>query len=74
MIAKILNISLLTGTYKRSAGTMLKDMAHREFARHLNVSLLRIQEVTLLYDDFYLYISATLLDRPPPPGKFLLYP
>ena len=35
-----------------------------------NVSLLRIQEVTLLYDDFYLYISATLLDRAPPPGKF----
>ena len=53
-----------------SCSTLKAPLTLKEFSRHLNVSLLRIQEVTLLYDDFYLYISATLLDRPPPPGKF----
>ena len=66
-----LHVKLLSlpGTYKKTESIVLKELAHKEFARQLNVSVLRIQDVNLLYDDFNLYISATLLDRPPAPGK-----
>ena len=40
-----------------------------EFANDLGVNILRVQEIELEYDNQYMYISATLLDSPPPPGK-----
>ena len=40
-----------------------------EFANDLRVNILRVQEVELEYDNQFLYISATLLDNPPPAGN-----
>lgn len=47
----------------------LKNVAHMEFANDLGVNILRVQGIGVEYDDQYLYISATLLDNPPPPGR-----
>ena len=49
---------------------LLKDAAHRMFAQQMGVAFLRIQQISVEYDDAYTYISATLLDKTPPTGEF----
>ena len=46
----------------------VKDEANMVFAQQLGVSFLRIQEVGVVFDDAFTYISATLLDKAPATG------
>ncbi|KAL3868291.1 hypothetical protein ACJMK2_041117 [Sinanodonta woodiana] len=64
----------LTGTYRKATSTYLQDLSHLRFAQTMNISPLRIQDIRVDYDDAFIFLSATLLDRVPPTAQFTYTP
>ena len=65
-----MNLFLLAGTIQPNMAPYIKDAAQMMFAQQHGVTWLRIQNVGLVYDDAYIYISYTLLDKAPPIGIY----
>ena len=69
----VMNLFLLAGTIQPNMAPYIKDAAQMMFAQQHGVTWLRIQNVGLVYDDAYIYISYTLLDKAPPIGIYTTF-
>lgn len=48
----------------------IKEWAHLIFAEKMDVSILRISDINIDYDDASMFVSATLLDKTAYSGEF----
>jgi len=58
-----------SGNYKIGSDDQLITMAHKLFVNMMAVTPLRVQDVSIAYDNYFVYVSAKLLDNSPFPGK-----
>jgi hypothetical protein len=70
LIRSVLNYSILIGTLVAKEVPTIKEWSHLILAENMQVSILRISNINIDYDDANLFVSATLLDKTAYSGEF----